>query len=233
MPNERVYAARLSGRARLAVFSHLAAAALAVVFIAGCGRREATTTHSDIAEHPIAPVAAGAVSRRDVRNAPRAGHGARAGVADADDIEIGLPGSARVATPIGDERTQPTELTTENTKMYPNEEYQASIVQILAHRDRYDGKEVQIEGFLEVEFEGTAIYLSKDDADYGITRNGFWVTFDGRAVPYKKGSNGPTQYHRKYVLIEGTFDKDLMGHCSLWQGTIKNVNRIVELTKHK
>jgi hypothetical protein len=158
--------------------------------------------------------------------------GARARAADPDDIEIGLPGSPRAAPSVDNERAQPTELTTENTKSSPCEEYQASIVQILAHRDRYHGKEVQVKGFLEVEFEGTGIYLSKDDADYHITRNGFCVTFNGRAVPYKKGSDGPTQYHRKYVLIEGTFDKDLMGHNSAWQGAIKNVTRIVELTKH-
>ncbi|MGA2066188.1 MAG: hypothetical protein ABSG86_14530 [Thermoguttaceae bacterium] len=129
-------------------------------------------------------------------------------------------------------KAEPQELSTDDLKRYPNEEYQASIVQILAHRDRYHGKKVQIQGYLTVRFEDTAIYLSKDDADYGMTRNGFWVTFDGRAVPYK-GLAGPTEYDGKYVLIEGTFDKDLMGHFSAWQGTIKNVTRAVELDRRK
>ena len=115
---------------------------------------------------------------------------------------------------------------------YPNEEFNASIVQILSHRDRYHGKRVQIEGYLLVRFEGTSIYLSKEDAVYGMTRNGFWVSFDKRAVPYD-GIAGPVQFHRKYVLIEGTFDKDNMGHMSLWQGAIENVDRVLELTKNE
>jgi hypothetical protein len=127
---------------------------------------------------------------------------------------------------------EPGEISTDELKRYPNEEYQASIVQILAHRDRYHGKNVQIEGYLLVRFEGTAIYLSKDDAEYGIARNGFSVTFDGRAVPYK-GLAGPTEYDRKYVLIEGTFDKQDRGHMSAWQGTIRNVTRVVELDRRK
>jgi hypothetical protein len=124
-----------------------------------------------------------------------------------------------------------TDCLVKDATQYPNEEYNASIVQILAHRDRYHGKEVQVKGYLRVEFEGTAIYLSKEDADYGMTRNGFWVSFDKRTVPYK-GLAGPVQFNRKYVLIEGTFDKDLMGHWSAWQGTIKNVSRVMELSKH-
>jgi hypothetical protein len=148
------------------------------------------------------------------------------------------PASAQNTEPAGapaaaaPEKTEPQEIPVGELKRYPNEEYQASIVQVLAHRDRYHGKEVQIQGYLLVHFEGTAIYLSKDDAEYGITRNGFSVTFDGRAVPYK-GLAGPTEYDRKYVLIEGTFDKDDLGHGSLWQGTIKNVTRVVELERQK
>lgn len=120
------------------------------------------------------------------------------------------------------EKTEGPRVTTEDLTKYPNEEYHASIVQVLAHRDRYHGKEVQVMGYLRVQFEGTAIYLSKEDADYGITRNGFWVTL----------GKGSAKHDQKYVLIEGTFDKDEMGHLSLWQGTIKNVTRVVELTKH-
>ncbi len=111
---------------------------------------------------------------------------------------------------------------------YPNEDSIVSIVQILAHRDRYDGKQMQIKGFLRVQFEGTAIYLSEEDADYGIAANGFWVSFDPGAVHFE-GQVGPVQFHRKWVLIEGTFDKDDRGHLSRWQGSIKNVDRIEAL----
>jgi hypothetical protein len=46
-------------------------------------------------------------------------------------------------------------------KAYPNEEFNNSIVRLLANPDRYHGKKVRIEGNLRVEFEGTAIYYRK------------------------------------------------------------------------
>jgi hypothetical protein len=113
---------------------------------------------------------------------------------------------------------------------FPNEDYNASIVQVLAHRDKYHGKRVQLAGFAHVRFEGTAIYLSKDDADHGITRNGFWLAFDERSVQ-SEHSFGPAQFDGKYVLLEGTFNKDRRGHMSAWQGTIELIDRIVELKR--
>jgi hypothetical protein len=118
----------------------------------------------------------------------------------------------------------------EKLQAYPNEDFHASIVQMLAHRDRYDGKKVQIKGFLNLEFEGSAVYLSKEDADYGITTNGFWVSFDKSKVPFE-GMVGPGEFDRKFVLIEGTFKANSRGHHSAWQGSIEKISRVVELKK--
>jgi hypothetical protein len=115
---------------------------------------------------------------------------------------------------------------------YPDEFFNSSLVQILANRDKYDGKVVQVEGFLHVRFEDKAIYLSKESADYGMTRNGFWVTFDKKAVPYE-GEVGPKQFDKKYVLIEGRFNKKSRGHLGLFQGAIENVDRVLELDREK
>lgn len=177
------------------------AVAIAVSCLAGCGRWEAPTSVAQIAEGTSEAVASSGGEADDARCSPESDPFAPADV------------PARKA--------ESEALTTENMKSYPNEEYQASIVQILAHRDRYHGKVVQITGYLRVQFEGTAIYLSKEDADYGMTRNGLCVTV----------GKGSAKHDQKYVLIEGTFDKDLMGHMSAWQGAIKNVTRVVELTK--
>jgi len=106
---------------------------------------------------------------------------------------------------------------------YPNDESTPSFVQILAHKDHYHGKNIQIAGYLRVEFEGTAIYLCKEHADYVITTNGFSVTL----------SKAAAKFDRKYVLLEGTFDKNYRGHFNGWAGGIRNVTRILELTKHE
>jgi hypothetical protein len=114
----------------------------------------------------------------------------------------------------------------------PGNESNPSIVHLLAHPDRYHGKKIQVEGYILVRFEGTAIYLSREDAEYGITSNGFWVDFDPKAVPFK-GNTGPKEFDKKYVHIEGTFDRDGRGHLGLWSGTIKRVSRIYELKRRE
>ncbi|MCO6455636.1 MAG: hypothetical protein J5I93_10110 [Pirellulaceae bacterium] len=118
----------------------------------------------------------------------------------------------------------------EKLQAYPNEDFQASIVQLLAHRDRYHGKKIQIKGFLHVRFEDSAIYLSKDDGEHGITTNGFWVSFEKANVPFE-GAVGPGEFDRKYVVIEGTFNARSRGHHSAWQGSIEKISRVVELKK--
>lgn len=109
---------------------------------------------------------------------------------------------------------------------YPNEQFNTSIIHILAHPDRYHGKPVQVQGFLRIEFEHTAIYLCAEHARHGLTLNGLWVSFNRAAIPYE-GPGGPVEYDRKYVLIEGTFNKDNRGHGSLWQGAIEGIHRII------
>jgi hypothetical protein len=124
-------------------------------------------------------------------------------------------------------RPAETESTTSLNK-YPNNEFNNSIVRLLANPDRYDGKRIRIEGYLRVAFEGTAIYLSKDDADYAISSNGFWVDFDKDEI----ADDVAAKFDGKYVLIEGRFNKDNRGHMSAWQGSVEHVNRVLAKTRN-
>ncbi len=118
----------------------------------------------------------------------------------------------------------------EKLQSFPNEGFQASIVQLLANPEKYHKKNVQVKGFVHVQFEDSSIYLSKDDADYGITSNGFWVSFEKATIPFD-GTVGPSEFDRKYVLIEGTFNVNNRGHQGGWAGSFEKISRIVELKK--
>jgi hypothetical protein len=85
---------------------------------------------------------------------------------------------------------------------------------------------------MDVEYEGTAIYLSKDDADHLITRNGLAVSFDKNAVPFE-GVVEPKEFHRKWVLVEGVFkfNERGSGHFGAWSGKIESIDRIYELRR--
>jgi len=105
----------------------------------------------------------------------------------------------------------------------PWHEYSISVVRLIVIPEKYHDKQIQIEGYINLEFEGNAIYLHKEDCDKGLTRNGFWVSFSDKL------DKGEIQkLNKSYVLIEGTFDMNSRGHMGLFGGEIKNITRIVK-----
>lgn len=104
-----------------------------------------------------------------------------------------------------------------------NEDFNVSIVRLIATPEKYHERKVQVVGFMNLEFEGDAIYLHKEDYEKGLTKNGFWVTFSNKLD--RKEIN---KLNKGYVLIEGTFNKDRHGHMALFGGEIYEVTRIIK-----
>lgn len=94
-----------------------------------------------------------------------------------------------------------------------------SIIQLIATPEKYQGKRVRILAFLRVEFEGSAVYLHKEDYEQAIHRNGLWIDLP-RGISSGKGLTN------QYVLVEGVFDGKQNGHMGLWSGTITDVTRL-------
>jgi hypothetical protein len=74
-----------------------------------------------------------------------------------------------------------------------------SIVELLANPLRYDGKQVQVIGFLRREFEGDAIYLHHEDFEYAISKNAIWLD-----RPKDFSEKQTSEVDKKYVICEGT-----------------------------
>ncbi|WP_433830457.1 hypothetical protein [Flavobacterium anhuiense] len=110
----------------------------------------------------------------------------------------------------------------ENKQGVPFHEFNVSIIKLISTPEKYDGKQVQVIGYLNLEFEGTAIYLHKEDYSKGIYQNSFWVNFS-KETAEKKNLN---DYNKKYVIIVGTFDMNARGHMGMFGGTIKNITRL-------
>jgi hypothetical protein len=92
-----------------------------------------------------------------------------------------------------------------------------SIVQLIATPEKYNGKVVQVAGFLRLEFEGDTIYLHEDDYNHGIHKNGLWV------VRNAKIDEKASKLNMHYVVLEGTFDASNQGHLGLNSGSITNI----------
>ena len=92
-----------------------------------------------------------------------------------------------------------------------------SIVQLIATPEKYQGKVVQVMGFLRLEFEGNAIYLHEDDYKHAIYKNGLMIVnnanIDAKA----------DKLNLHYAVLEGTFDGNNLGNKGLNSGTISNI----------
>jgi hypothetical protein len=97
------------------------------------------------------------------------------------------------------------------------------LVQLLARPDEFDGQFVQVSGFYRHEFEGTALYLHRDDCEYAITRNALWV--EG---VFPSPLDGDSPFDLKYVLVEADFTARRQGHFGLFCGTLYDVQRMVQ-----
>ena len=53
--------------------------------------------------------------------------------------------------------------------------YEASLVEVLVNPKKLTGKRVTVTGFYHHEIESSAVYLSKDDAKFGVIRNAVWL----------------------------------------------------------
>lgn len=104
-------------------------------------------------------------------------------------------------------------------KHHPIQE--VTIIQLIATPEKYDGQRIRVVGVGNLEFEGNAIYLSKEDLSYRIY-HAVWLDFDNNtSLSYEKAK----QYNGKYIIVEGIFDKDESGHMSLFHGAITDITR--------
>lgn len=90
-----------------------------------------------------------------------------------------------------------------------------SIVQLLANPQAYEGKRVEVSGFVNIEFEGNAIWLHKEDFMRGLYQNALWLNVsEGGCVD---ASGMPLS---AYASLSGTFTAKLHGHMGLWPAQI-------------
>jgi hypothetical protein len=95
-----------------------------------------------------------------------------------------------------------------------------SMINLIAEPDAYHDLPVIARGVLSTGFESTAIYLSQSDAEHAVTKNAVWLDLpDKNLFQHLDG---------QYVLVEGVFDKNNLGHLKLYSGSIGSIRRIAK-----
>ena len=97
-----------------------------------------------------------------------------------------------------------------------------SLVKLIANPEKYNGKRIQVIGYLHLEFEGNAIYLHEEDFKRRISANSFWVEFSSKLTK-KRDLN---KFNDKYVIIIGTFNVNEKGQMRMFGGTLDDIVRL-------
>ena len=99
-----------------------------------------------------------------------------------------------------------------------------SLIELVARPEAYDGKRVRVIGFVNFEFEGNGLYVSREDWEQSILRNGVWIDpppgFESDSAPSSRQPN------QRYVIVEGTFHAGRGGHLGMWSGSLGSVTRL-------
>lgn len=92
-------------------------------------------------------------------------------------------------------------------------------MRLIAAPERFAGKLVCVIGFLNIAFEGDAIYLHEEDFRRSLYMNSLSVQADDGMMTDLKKLSG------HYVLIQGIFDPSQKGHMGLSSGGITKISR--------
>src|SRR3989442_648937 len=99
-----------------------------------------------------------------------------------------------------------------------------SLLELITRPEVYDGRRVRVVGFVNFEFEGNALYLSRTDWENGLTRSAVWVD-----PPTGFESNwGPArgQPNRRYVIVVATFRAGRRGRLGLFSPAMDEITRL-------
>jgi hypothetical protein len=97
-----------------------------------------------------------------------------------------------------------------------------SLVRLLAHPEKYNGKRVEVIGYYHSQFEESALYLTRDDATNGNTESGLWIWVTTKGAD----TNKIHLVKEGFVRVAGTFTykpRQGAGHMGLWPASIENV----------
>ena len=117
-----------------------------------------------------------------------------------------------------------TLIITSNCSVHASRSYDPidiSLINLIATPEKYDGKLIRVVGYLNLEFEGNALYLHKEDYEKSLFRNAVWVK-----LTRKEAIEKTKTYSKQYVVIEGTLFMNDTGHMGLFSGGITQISRL-------
>jgi hypothetical protein len=94
-----------------------------------------------------------------------------------------------------------------------------SLIQLIANPEKYDGEQVEVIGFLRLEFEGNRIYLHEVDYTHNIGENAVRIGITKKQMKDLEDKN------MHYVFVVGRFKAGQRGTSNA-NGTIVDITKV-------
>jgi hypothetical protein len=108
-----------------------------------------------------------------------------------------------------------------------NDTIDVSVVSLIATPERFHGKAVRVTGAFRVEFEGNNLCLHTEDLKNYNGKNCLWLSLDYATL--KSTPKELSRFNGQNVLVEGTFNKDDLGHLGCCSGSIDKIWRVTSM----
>jgi hypothetical protein len=99
---------------------------------------------------------------------------------------------------------------------------------LLKKPEKYNQNTICVEGFLVIEFEHRALYISEEDASKRAYQKAIWLSFENsdKELLYKMH-----KLKNNYVYVKGSYEAGLHGHGSLFFGEMVRISSLEEALK--
>jgi hypothetical protein len=96
---------------------------------------------------------------------------------------------------------------------------QIPLAEVIARPRHFDGRRIAVTGFVRLQFEGDAVYVTEEDFKRGRIQNRVWLDVPENILARKEDFNW------KVALIVGVYNAKHKGHMSAFSGSIEQIER--------
>jgi len=94
-----------------------------------------------------------------------------------------------------------------------------SIIQLIAAPEKFHGRRVQVQGYVELGFENNHLFPTREFAAARDCHSALWLDVEGLLL------QNPSKFSNRYLIVAGVFNAENRGHGGLHSGTIEKIFR--------
>lgn len=99
--------------------------------------------------------------------------------------------------------------------------------ELLAHPGNFEGQRVRVVGFLRLEFERNALYLTRDDFDNAVTGHALLLDLSNAQL------RAASRLNHGHVVVDGVLRVTDIGHGGKWTAALRPVIRVAMWRKKR